>query len=1763
MNSQSMDVFSLRDTIVHEYRQFARSFTSIRDADIRAQVEAIYAQDRYWPEPLLQLNPNYQPGKSVEELVAAKLLHPRCAEIFRVPGNIPGAHAQPLRLHAHQDHSVALAKTGASFVVTTGTGSGKSLCFFLPLVSAVLEARDSGGPRRTQAIIIYPMNALANSQLEEIRKFVNQVDGAPPISVARYTGQEKDEERQKVAADPPDILLTNFMMLELLMTRQDALDRTVIANCAGLRFLVLDELHTYRGRQGADVAMLVRRVRERLAPTSLQCIGTSATMASEGSLHDKARIVAGVASRLFGVPVDESNVVAEKIQRATLNDLTIEKVQHALGQSIDAGIAPTLSDKALQAHPLAVWVETTLGIAWSDLDQRWVRAKPKTLTEAVAALAEASGRSLAACDKALRDLLLVSSVPETQRTGDPGASARSFFAFKLHQFISGAGYAYATLEPPGERTVTVEGQQFLPGAPHKRLYALHFCRDCGHAYHPVRRVVGDGAEGVRFYARDIDDSVPDADEDEGNTRERFGFLTLHGEGMSFDGDPSSYPDAWVQTNKKGVTTLKPPYRNAAVERVRVKPDGSVGTGAEAWFLPGRFRLCLRCGETWPGAGRDRNRLASLSAEGRSSATTVLVGSALRWMHGPHSHLDADKRKVLGFTDNRQDAALQAGHFNDFLFVSLVRAGFLRALQIAGDEGLSSDKLGEAQEKALGFDKALPALRSEWLLDPDARGANLLDAHTTLREVLSYRVWFDQRRGWRFTNPNLEQLGLLSVRYEGLDALAADEALFANSHNILRTASPEVRKKVFVKLFDHMRQGLAVHSKMLDREPLEQIAQRSYSALRAPWGFASDERPRASRWLMVQAPGKADASLRDEELFVRGGARSALGRTLRKPKLWGTSAILDLKGAELVTLLETLLAAAKAHKLVLVEPTPFENAKGYKLVDRVVRFGLGTPETGANPFFVDYYGNLAGMLGHETHPLFTFEAREHTAQVEQEKRLLREKRFRWGSAERAELESPQAEPRTTHEPSRFLPVLFCSPTMELGVDISALNTVYMRNVPPTPANYAQRSGRAGRSGQAALVLTYCSAQGPHDQYFFREPKGMVHGEVHAPLIDLANRDLIDSHLQAVWLACSTEALDGSIARLLDLKHSARPLLPTVRDPLAQPAVAQQACTRIARVLALVDDELGPQQAPWYTDRASYADSIVAACLDRFDRAFHRWRELFAAAEAQRDAARRTMDDYAAPAQERKSAQARHAQAMEQLSLLQQDSRSNASGSSDFYTYRYLATEGFLPGYNFPRLPLMAFIPTTQDRRGKQTFLQRPRFLALSEFGPRSLVYHEGRAFRVVRAMLSQSQHDGANAEVKLVTQRVRVCRACGAGHFDDAPSVCHACGAPLADAERIENLYRIENVATQAAERITANDEERQRQGFDLQTTFEWAVREHTVDVRRGEARDADGTVATLAYGVGATITRINKGLRRRADRTQLGYWLDPLSGYWAKGSDENNEGPQDPTSKARQLIVPMVRDQKNALLVQHPGSAPEAVTSATLQHALLRGIEAVFQLEEGEVLAEPMPDRTDRRGFLVYEATEGGAGVLSRLVAEPHQLAAVARMALSIMHFAVDESGPLPTHPDALAEQPDTRCVAGCYRCLLSYYNQPDHELIDRRNAAALELLLRLARASVGGADATPATDSPEAPGDPASRWHEALAARGLPAPDTKPRTVVGITLDRVWRSHYVAATTAPVDEALVAELDDQGWSLVVFDPDEASWPAAFDRLAEALGRSA
>jgi ATP-dependent helicase YprA (DUF1998 family) len=150
-----MDVFDLDSALVADYAGFARSFTQIRAQDIRDQVDRIYASQRFWPEPLITVNPHYERGASVEALVCNGSLHPDVRRVFRVD-------AQSITLYRHQMQAVAKATARQSFAVTAGTSSGKSLCFFIPIADAAIRGRAAGEERRMRAIVIYPMNALAS-----------------------------------------------------------------------------------------------------------------------------------------------------------------------------------------------------------------------------------------------------------------------------------------------------------------------------------------------------------------------------------------------------------------------------------------------------------------------------------------------------------------------------------------------------------------------------------------------------------------------------------------------------------------------------------------------------------------------------------------------------------------------------------------------------------------------------------------------------------------------------------------------------------------------------------------------------------------------------------------------------------------------------------------------------------------------------------------------------------------------------------------------------------------------------------------------------------------------------------------------------------------------------------------------------------------------------------------------------------------------------------------------------------------------------------------------------------------------------------------------------------------------------------------------------------------------------------------------------------------------------------------------------------------
>ena len=1688
---------------------------------------------------MVQLNPAFVPGGEIGQLVAEGLLHPECERIFRVGKTADGAPGRAILLHKHQDDAIRIARRRESYVLTTGTGSGKSLSYFIPIIDDVLRRRAAGELKGISAIVVYPMNALCNSQMDELERFLRfgYPKGADRVRFARYTGQEKTDERLALAANPPDILLTNYVMLELILTRHSAPDPQLIEQAQGLRFLVLDELHTYRGRQGADVAMLIRRVRNRLN-SGLLCVGTSATIATEGGAEERTIAVARVASRLFGATVKPENVVTETLRRVT--DANAPDDAASLSAAIVAGLPAPSKHSALLRHPIAAWVETTLGLQREDNEPegKWVRTRrPRTLADAADLLASASGRPVLECRDYLRQFLLLAY----QTRDDEG---RSLLVFRLHQFIAGAGDVFTTLEQPGERYLTLIGQQFRPGDRDKPLFPVVFCRTCGQEYLPVWITI-DNREPTRIAPRELYERTA---EEEGVIDGYY----MPDPQQSFDPDDvERYPDEWIETARDGTQRLRQNFRRNRPLRCCVGTSGEHEEhGLSGWVIPGAFRFCLNreCDAIFDGSIRsETTKLGSLSAEGRSSATTVLTLSAMRHLLQEQS-LPRSARKMLAFTDNRQDASLQAGHFNDFVMILLLRGALLAALRDQSDLMLTDDTL---THRVLEHLRLLP---DDYASSPDAKGAKAEGARRALRDVLGYQLYFDLRRGWRFTHPNLEQLGYLRIGYASLDECAADQSEWSKRHPLIAAATSETRRMLLRELLDRMRRGLCIKTIYLDGNHLEQVRNRSFAELKEPWGLGEDERPITAA-AMIPRP-QPNGRLPTPTIHI--SHRSAFGRRVKSKTTWGDAARIfpgKIDEDAYNGIVDDMLAVLATYGLA--EAVEVEGGvTGYRVPATVIEWRLGSPQeqAGANPFFLDLYHNISEMLRHGNRFLHQLQAREHTAQVDANEREHREEEFR----------------------SAALPILFCSPTMELGVDIASLNTVYMRNVPPTPANYAQRSGRAGRSGQPALVITYCAARSPHDQYFFQDPTRMVAGAVNPPSLDLANEDLIRSHLHSVWLGETGQKLGPSVQDVLDREHApALPILKHISEQVDRLEVRQRSSTRAIAILGMLRDELKPETAPWFT--SDWLDHTIRSAHLVFDAAFERWRTLFRATRQQMELAHAIQMNAAADEKTRREAKQRYDEARIQQELLLDI---HAAMNSDFYAYRYLASEGFLPGYNFPRLPLLAYIPARREKIGRDSFLSRPRFLGLSEFGPRSIIYHEGSTYRVRKAILSVRDIDTVSTTSRLPVRRARLCPACGYGHFDAEADFerCVNCDARLdGDMRLLMDLYRIDQVSTRRADRITSDEEERQRLGYEVITTLRYSEEDGQRRFTPVSFAESNEPLLDASYGPAATVWRINLGWRRRKNKSIFGFNIDVASGEWSRDEQAPEEEMDDaPDARSVQRIIPFVEDRRNVLVLR-PAVRLDDNQITTLTYALKRGIESVFQLEESELAATPLPDGNHRNATLLYEAAEGGAGVLSRIATDPHAIRRVAVRALEFCHWR-SRSGSWSDAADL--ENTDVQCEAGCYRCLLSYANQPDHERIDRRNDIVLALLCRLTRADseMGSAHGAGAKDAFEALlrqcGSGLERkWLEVVRAEGFRLPDraqplltefsTQPDFAYEQTKALVYVDgpHHRNVAIKTVDDAKRHALRDAGYKIVVFTEDATSWPAKFGEFPFVFGK--
>jgi very-short-patch-repair endonuclease len=449
------------------------------------------------------------------------------------------------------------------------------------------------------------------------------------------------------------------------------------------------------------------------------------------------------------------------------------------------------------------------------------------------------------------------------------------------------------------------------------------------------------------------------------------------------------------------------------------------------------------------------------------------------------------------------------------------------------------------------------------------------------------------------------------------------------------------------------------------------------------------------------------------------------------------------------------------------------------------------------------------------------------------------------------------------------------------------------------------------------------------------------------------------------------------------------------------------------------------------------------------------------------------------------------------------------------------------------------------------------LAISEFGPRSIIYHEGSRYVVNKLILPVD----AMGDHGIITTRAKLCPLCGHLHPIREgvynPDRCEHCNQ-LLDAP-LGSLMRMQNVSTRRRDRINSDEEERMRMGYDLRTVVRLARDGRETTARLATVCAADGSeLLRLTYGQAATIWRINLGWRRRKAKDIFGFVLDTERGYWAKNEDAAEDDPDDPMSASRQRVVPYVEDRRNCLLVE-PVAVLSQAEMATLQPALKQAIQVLYQLEDGELAAEPLPDPDNRRLILLYEAAEGGAGVLRQLLDDAGAMARVATLALQICHYDPETGEDFRRAPNVRED-----CEAACYNCLMSYSNQPDHHLLDR--AKVRDLLYTLTqstvRASPVGLPRAAHVERLKAQCDSQLErdWLDFLDRTNLRLPDRAQHRIAACATvaDFYYSEHSAAiyidgihhdyADITANDAVITRCLEDAGFSVVRFPKEPADW---------------
>lgn len=1094
--TEHFDALNASDKIRGAYRNYLLTSNDFSDALIREEFSRLL-EDSYplTKGPFVQVTPLYRKSKSLNELAKAGLLS---TELLTHPTLIPNADRP---LYQHQVSAIEKISAGRNVIVATGTGSGKTEAFLLPIINSLLEERRAGTLSQpgVRALLLYPMNALANDQLERLRELLANL---PDITFGRYTGEIGNEDearqfedfrrrygkdpipnemlsRQRMRDTPPHILLSNFSMLEYLLIRP--VDTNFFDGETGKhwRFIVLDEVHTYQGAKGGEIRMLLKRLRDRVVMSvrdRITYIGTSATI---GSLESDMPKLANYASLLFDETVAYStlgevcDIVRPQFEKhreypreVTLTVNQIAEIHRTVVDNDQAGLSNLLGSH-LKENQASLSVRQGLGSLLSRESTfqtllQSLNEGPKPIGDIVESLG-----SLSASRTSVGQLIYLAKYAETPGEATPLLSARYHLFLRA---LEGMFLCYNPTHPNSQPRMSLEPHEHCPACSRSEpsaMFEIGPCVQCGSSYLIGKVTSTDAGPKLGLAAPYGTDNV---------------YLSLVAAASSGDIDVDEDEDAFaagagIEGENHDVRTLclvcgaldegvpTCGHKNAWRKVIHTKPKNPDSP----------MRKCVVC--SYQSSGTAVNRVQT----GQDAPNSILASAVYQQLPEAPDMSEAvgGGRKLLCFSDSRQDAAFFAPYLERTYMRNVQRRLLLDSLQAADEVVRFEDLVGT--------------------LARQARESRVLsDASSDSSPEVEVRKWMIREALNLEGRQSLIGTGLIRIEYRMSDDSVPD-VLIKSGFN--RNESAQVLQVLLQTMREKGAIDIPVTIDITDpvfspRNFISRMRQISDGPI---LGWSPKEKRTNSRLnylsRLLDEPEESDKArklLQElwDELTPRNSKWHHLFKVDGKGKV--PSLCLDYKVLNFTATKST----TEIFECDTCRRVSLYNVRGicprYRCVGKLQ---LGETKTGRREQYEKLYSEQL-KIG--------MNVEEHTGQLSNKRASDVQQQFVEGS----------------------INTLSCSTTFELGVDLGEIRAVLMKNVPPTAANYSQRAGRAGRRTSSTALVTTFAQRRNHDLFYFAHPEQLVKGVVQAPQISVTNTLIIRRHVHSVALSAFARHVVGS-------------------------------------------------------------------------------------------------------------------------------------------------------------------------------------------------------------------------------------------------------------------------------------------------------------------------------------------------------------------------------------------------------------------------------------------------------------------------------------------------------------------------------------------------------------------------------------------------------------------------------------------------------------